>query len=116
MPRQPFQKWPHSLIVVEVMREAGFDEKQAVVLATAIPDVERPLADLRNELRAKMDLQFEQTQTRFAGLETQIAQQRLQSTLSTVAIIATMIALAAALGDWFEKARDALSFIPGLFS
>jgi len=93
----------------EAFREAGFDEKQAVVLATAIPDVERPIRDLRNELAAKMDLQFEQ-------IRTQMARQRTASILSTLAIIATMIALAATLGDWFQKVRDATSLIPGLFS
>ena len=33
----------------KALREVGFDEKQAVVVATAIPDVERPLKEL--ELR-----------------------------------------------------------------
>ena len=33
----------------EAFREVGFDEKQAVVLATAIPDVERPIAELRSD-------------------------------------------------------------------
>ena len=34
----------------EALRDVGFDEKQAVVLATAIPDVERPIAELRVDM------------------------------------------------------------------
>ena len=36
-------------------RQADLSEEQAKVIATAIPDIERPIADLRNELVAKMD-------------------------------------------------------------
>ena len=45
----------------EALREAGFDEKQAVVLATAIPDVQRPIA----ELRADMERRFAELELRF---------------------------------------------------
>lgn len=55
----------------DALRDVGFDEKQAVVLATAIPDVERPIADLRNEL-IELELKFvtgQRNQTRWlAGL------------------------------------------------
>ena len=53
----------------EAFREVGFDEKQAVVLATAIPDVERPIAELRSEMErrfAELELRFvkgQRTQT-----------------------------------------------------
>ena len=50
----------------EMFREVGFDEKQAVVLATAIPDVERPIVELRSDMELRfteLELQFRQRST-----------------------------------------------------
>ncbi len=53
----------------EMFREVDFDEKQAVVLATAIPDVERPIVELRSDMELRfteLELQFvkgQRTQT-----------------------------------------------------
>ena len=56
----------------EALRDVGFDEKQAVVLATAIPDVERPLAELRTELKGDIkDLRSEML-LGFADLRTEL--------------------------------------------
>ena len=60
----------------EALREVGFDEKQAVVMATAIPDVEPPIERLRNE----MDARF--------------ARQRVDSILIALALLAGMFAIA----------------------
>lgn len=38
----------------EALQAAGFDIKQATVLATAIPDIEPPLERLRAELRGEI--------------------------------------------------------------
>ncbi len=38
----------------EALQVAGFDVKQATVLATAIPDIEPPLERLRAELRGEL--------------------------------------------------------------
>lgn len=38
----------------EALQVAGFDIKQATVLATAIPDIEPPLERLRAELRGEL--------------------------------------------------------------
>lgn len=55
----------------EALRRVGATEEQAVVIATAIPDVERPIADLRTELK-ELELRFvtgQRNQTRWlAGL------------------------------------------------
>lgn len=70
----------------EALQAAGFDSKQATVLATAIPDIEPPLERLRSE----MDLRFVELRgemdRRFAGLERRLNAQ-------TGAIVGTLVAI-----------------------
>jgi hypothetical protein len=70
----------------EALQAAGFDSKQATVLATAIPDIEPPLERLRSE----MDLRFAELRGemdhRFAGLERRLNAQ-------TWAIVGTLVAI-----------------------
>ena len=45
----------------EALRAVGATEEQAIVLATALPDVERPIAELRTELKGdikELELRF----------------------------------------------------------
>lgn len=70
----------------EALQAAGFDSKQATVLATAIPDIEPPLERLRSE----MDLRFAELRGEmdhcFAGLERRLNAQ-------TWAIVGTLVAI-----------------------
>lgn len=81
----------------EALQAAGFDSKQATVLATAIPDIEPPLERLRSEmdlrfveLRGEMDRRFAELRGemdhRFAGLERRLNAQ-------TWAIVGTLVAI-----------------------
>ena len=86
----------------KALRDVGFDEKQATVLATAIPDIERPLADLRTELKGEMRLGFEQVNTRLAEVDTkfaevnaQFARQRSHFLYGTLSIVGTLLTIAA---------------------
>ena len=78
----------------EALQTAGFDIKQATVLATAIPDIEPPLERLRSE----MDLRFAELQgdmdARFAELRSSM-ERRLNS--QTWTIVGTLVALGALL-------------------
>ena len=67
----------------EALQAAGFDIKQATVLATAIPDIEPPLERLRAELRGEIqDLR--------ADMERRLNTQ-------TWTIVSTLVALGALL-------------------
>lgn len=67
----------------EALQVAGFDVKQATVLATAIPDIEPPLDRLRVEMNAK-----------FADLWADM-ERRLN--MQTWTIVGTLVALGALL-------------------
>ena len=67
----------------EALQAAGFDIKQATVLATAIPDIEPPLDRLRAEMNAK-----------FADLRANM-ERRLN--MQTWTIVGTLVALGALL-------------------
>ena len=69
----------------DALRDVGFDEKQAVVLATAIPDVERPIADLRSD----MDHQFAELELKI------ITAQRNQTRWLAGLIVAVLVAVIA---------------------
>ena len=69
----------------EALREVGFDEKQAVVMATAIPDVERPIAELRSD----MDHQFAELELKF------VTAQRNQTRWLAGLIVAVLVAVIA---------------------
>ena len=62
---------------------AGFEPKAAVVLASVIPDVERPLAELRTDVRADMHRGF-------ANMHREFDRQRNLTIGSTLLIIATL--------------------------
>ena len=100
----------------EALQAAGFDIKQATVLATAIPDIEPPLEQLRSEvdlrfaeLRGDMDRKFTELRSemerrfielrgdmdaRFADLRGDM-EQRLNT--QTWTIVGTLVALGALL-------------------
>ena len=89
----------------EALQTAGFDLKQATVLATAMPDIEPPIERLRTE----MDLRFVELQgdmnSRFVELQgdmdTRFADQRAnmarQLNTHTWTIVGTLVALGALL-------------------
>ena len=55
------------------LRQADLSEEQAKVIATAIPDIERPIAELRSDMDhqfAELELKFvtaQRNQTRWLG-------------------------------------------------
>lgn len=67
----------------EALQAAGFDIKQATVLATAIPDIEPPLDRLRAELRGEIQ-------------ELRVDMERRLNT-QTWTIVGTLVALGALL-------------------
>lgn len=88
----------------EVFREVGFDEKQAAVLTTAIPDVEPHIEKLRSEMDRRfnrVDLEFERVHTRFAQLDARIHRQTNVTIFAALGIVGTMIAVAQDLRGLF---------------
>ena len=92
--------------VYEALREADTAEAQAIVIATAIPDIAQPIRDLRTEmdhrfemLQADMDRRFEQVNTLFA-------RQRNQTIWATLAIVGSTVttgtALLAFIQGWIQ--------------
>ena len=100
----------------EALQAAGFDLKQATVLATAMPDIEPPIERLRTEmdlrfveLQGDMNSRFVELQgdmdTRFAefrgDMDTRFADQRAnmarQLNTHTWTIVGTLVALGALL-------------------
>ncbi|MCY3659634.1 MAG: hypothetical protein OXG36_11520 [Caldilineaceae bacterium] len=78
----------------EVLQAAGFDIKQATVLATAIPDIEPPLDRLRAELRGEIQELRAEMDARFAELRADM-ERRLNT--QTWTIVGTLVALGALL-------------------
>ena len=69
----------------QALRAVGATEEQATVLATAIPDVERPIADLRSD----MDHQFAELELKF------VTAQRNQTRWLAGLIVAVLVAVIA---------------------
>ena len=78
----------------EALQVAGFDIKQATVLATAIPNIELPLERLRVELRGEIQDLRAEMDTRFAELRADM-ERRLNT--QTWTIVGTLVALGALL-------------------
>ncbi len=78
----------------EALQAAGFDIKQATVLATAIPDIEPPLDRLRVDLRGEIQDLRAEMDTRFADLRADM-ERRLNT--QTWTIVGTLVALGALL-------------------
>ena len=73
-------------------REAGFDEKQAVVLATAIPDVDQPIKELRSE----MDHRSTELRNQLAEFKLKIVTgERNQTRLLAGLLVAVLLAVIA---------------------
>lgn len=84
----------------EAFREVGFDEKQAVVLATAIPDVERPIADLRTELQGDIKGLRAEMHQGFAELELRFVKGQRNQTVWLASLI-TAVLLAVIASNFF---------------
>ena len=82
--------------VYEALRQAGTAEEQAIVIATAIPDIAQPIRDLRTEMDHRFEMLQAEMDRRFEQVNTQMARQRTASILSTLAIIASTVTTGAA--------------------
>ena len=85
----------------EALQTGGFDSKQATAIATAIPDLEPLRHELLGEMDRrfnamdhKMDVRFEQVNTRFAEIDARIHRQTNVTIYAALGIVGTLIAVA----------------------
>ena len=111
----------------EALRKVGATEAQAKVIATAIPDVNQPITEMRSEMdlrftemRSEMHLgfeqvntRFEQVNTRFEQVNTQIARQRNVSIISTLVLIVTVLGSVYNIWGVLQQLQEAVAKIPG---
>lgn len=77
----------------EALRTVGASEEQAIVLASAIPDIERPIAELRSDMErrfAEVDHKFELLSS---NVNVQFARQRSYFLYGTLSIVGTLLTI-----------------------